>query len=198
MSGSVNKAIIIGNLGSDPEIRQTRDGRSVANLRVATNETWKDRITGERQERTEWHRVTIFSEGLTRIVESYLRKGSKVYIEGQIRTRKWQDRDGNDRYSTEIVLQNYNGVLHMLDSRSDGRHRDDYGYDQQDSHGGSYGSRRDDYGYGRQDARGGGRSERDRYDDGHAEGDIDGSRDDDRRRDSRVDPYEGDEDDIPF
>ena len=130
MSGSVNKAIIVGNLGADPEIRQTRDGRAVANLRVATNETWKDRATGERNERTEWHRVAIFNEGLVRVVENYLQKGSKVYIEGQIRTRKWQDRDGNDRYSTEIVLQNFNSQLHILDNRQDGGgggyRRDDY------------------------------------------------------------------------
>ena len=128
MSGSVNKAIIVGNLGADPEIRQTRDGRAVANLRVATNESWKDRNTGERNERTEWHRVAIFNEGLVRVVENYLQKGSKVYIEGQIRTRKWQDREGNDRYSTEIVLQNFNSQLHILDSRpeSGGYRRDDY------------------------------------------------------------------------
>ena len=135
MSGSVNKAIIVGNLGSDPEIRQTRDGRAVANLRVATNESWKDRNTGERNERTEWHRVAIFNEGLVRVVENYLQKGSKVYIEGQIRTRKWQDREGNDRYSTEIVLQNFNSQLHILDSRPEGgSRRDDYRSRDRDDH----------------------------------------------------------------
>ena len=144
MSGSVNKAIIVGNLGADPEIRQTRDGRAVANLRVATNETWKDRNTGERNERTEWHRVTIFSEGLVRVVENLLQKGSKVYIEGQIRTRKWQDRDGNDRYSTEIVLQNFNSQLHILDGRPEGggsRRDDNRGRDRDDSDDGYNGGR---------------------------------------------------------
>ncbi len=117
MAGSVNKVILVGNLGADPEIRHTQDGRPIAHLRVATNETWKDRNTGERRERTEWHRVVIFSEGLARIAEQYLRKGSKVYIEGQLQTRKWVGQDGIERYTTEIVLQNYNGVLTMLDSR---------------------------------------------------------------------------------
>ncbi len=125
MSGSINKAIIVGNLGADPEIRQKRDGRAVANLRVATNESWKDRVTGERNERTEWHRVAIFNESLVRVVENYLQKGSKVYIEGQIRTRKWQDRDGNDRYSTEIVLQGFNSQLQILDTRQEGGYRRD-------------------------------------------------------------------------
>ncbi len=119
MAGSVNKVILIGNLGADPEIRQTQDGRPIANLRIATSESWKDRNTGERKERTEWHRVVIFSEGLARIAEQYLKKGSKVYIEGQLQTRKWQDRDGNDRYTTEIVLQGFNSTLTMLDGRSD-------------------------------------------------------------------------------
>ena len=144
MSGSVNKAIIVGNLGADPEIRQTRDGRAVANLRVATNETWKDRNTGERNERTEWHRVAIFNEGLVRVVENYVQKGSKVYIEGQIRTRKWQDRDGNDRFSTEIVLQNFNSQLHILDSRPEGggfRRDDNRGSDPEDSDDGYDGGR---------------------------------------------------------
>ena len=142
MSGSVNKAIIVGNLGADPDIRQTRDGRAVANLRVATNESWKDRNTGERNERTEWHRVAIFNEGLVRVVENHLHKGSKVYIEGQIRTRKWQDRDGNDRYSTEIVLQNFNSQLHILDPRQEGggQRRDDY-RDREDADSGYDGAR---------------------------------------------------------
>jgi len=127
MSGSVNKVILIGNLGADPEIRRTQDGRPIANLRLATTETWRDRNSGERRERTEWHRVVIFSEGLCRIVEQYLRKGSKIYVEGQLQTRKWQDQSGQDRYSTEVVLQNFNGTLTMLDSRSGGGGGDDFG-----------------------------------------------------------------------
>jgi single-strand DNA-binding protein len=120
MAGSVNKVILIGNLGADPEIRHTQDGKPVANLRVATSESWKDRNTGERRERTEWHRVVIFSEGLCRIAEQYLRKGSKVYLEGQIQTRKWEDQSGTERYTTEIVLQGFNSTLTMLDGRSGG------------------------------------------------------------------------------
>lgn len=120
MSGSVNKVILVGNLGADPEIRQTKDGRPVAQLSIATSENWKDRNTGERRERTEWHRVVIFSEGLCRVAENYLRKGAKVYIEGQLQTRKWQDQSGADRYTTEIVLQGFNSTLTMLDSRSSG------------------------------------------------------------------------------
>lgn len=120
MAGSVNKVILVGNLGADPEIRQTKDGKPIANLRIATSESWKDRNTGERREKTEWHRVVIFNEGLTRVVEQYLKKGSKVYIEGQLQTRKWQDQSGNDRYSTEIVLQGFNSTLQMLDTRSGG------------------------------------------------------------------------------
>ena len=119
MAGSVNKAILIGNLGQDPEIRETHGGKQIANFSVATNERWKDRATGERRERTEWHRVTVFNEGLVRVVEKYVRKGSKVYLEGQIQTRKWTDRNtGQDRFSTEIVLQGFNAQLQMLDSRS--------------------------------------------------------------------------------
>lgn len=118
MSGSVNKAIIIGNLGKDPEIRQTQDGKAICNMTVATSESWKDRNTGERKERTEWHRVVIFNDGLARIAEKYLRKGSKVYVEGQIQTRKWTDKDGQDRYSTEIVLQGFGSTLAMLDGKS--------------------------------------------------------------------------------
>ena len=115
MAGSVNKVILVGNLGADPEIRSFQNGGRVANLRIATSETWKDRNTGERQERTEWHTVAIFSEGLVGVVERYLRKGSKVYVEGQLQTRKWQDQSGNDRYSTEVVLRGMNGTLTMLD-----------------------------------------------------------------------------------
>lgn len=120
MAGSVNKVILVGNLGADPEIRQTKDGRPVAQLSIATSENWKDRNTGERREKTEWHRVVIFSEGLCRVAENYLRKGSKVYIEGQLQTRKWQDQSGADRYTTEIVLQGFNSTLTMLDSRAGG------------------------------------------------------------------------------
>jgi len=117
MAGSVNKVILVGNLGRDPEIRRTQDGRPIANLRVATSESWKDRNTGERRERTEWHSVVIFNENLVKVVEQYLRKGAKVYIEGQLQTRKWQDQQGQDRYSTEVVLQGFNGTLTMLDGR---------------------------------------------------------------------------------
>ena len=115
MAGSVNKVILIGNLGADPEIRRTQDGRPIANLRVATSESWRDKATGERREKTEWHRVVIFSEALCKIVEQYLKKGSKVYLEGSLQTRKWQDKDGQDRYSTEVVLQGFNSQLTMLD-----------------------------------------------------------------------------------
>lgn len=115
MAGSLNKVMLIGNLGADPEIRSFQNGGKVANLRIATSETWKDRNTGERQERTEWHNVAIFSEGLVGVVERYLRKGSKVYVEGQLQTRKWQDQSGNDRYTTEVVIRGMNGALTMLD-----------------------------------------------------------------------------------
>jgi single-strand DNA-binding protein len=120
MAGSVNKVILVGNLGRDPEVRSFQNGGKVANLRIATSENWKDRNTGERRERTEWHTVAIFSEPLVRLAEQYLRKGSKVYIEGQLETRKWQDQSGQDRYSTEVVLRPYRGELTMLDGRGDG------------------------------------------------------------------------------
>lgn len=120
MAGSVNKVILVGNLGRDPEVRSFANGGKVCNLRIATSETWRDKNTGERRERTEWHSVAIFQEGLVRIAEQYLRKGSKVYIEGKLQTRKWQDQSGQDRYSTEIVLQGFDGVLTMLDGRGDG------------------------------------------------------------------------------
>ncbi len=120
MAGSINKVILIGNLGADPEVRHTQDGRPVCNLRVATTESWKDKNSGERRERTEWHRVVIFNEGLCRIAEQYLRKGSKVYLEGQLQTRKWEDQQGQERYTTEVVLQGFNSQLTMLDSRSAG------------------------------------------------------------------------------
>lgn len=120
MAGSVNKVILIGNLGRDPEVRNFPNGGKVCNLRIATSETWKDRNTGERRERTEWHSVAIFSEPLVRVAEQYLRKGSKIYIEGQLETRKWQDQSGADRYSTEVVLRPYTSTLTMLDGRGDG------------------------------------------------------------------------------
>src|SRR5471030_453263 len=120
MAGSVNKVILVGNLGKDPEIRRTQDGRPIANLSIATSDTWRDKATGERKEKTEWHRVVIFSEGLCKIVEQYLKKGSKIYIEGQLQTRKYNDKDGVEKYSTEVVLQNFNSTLTMLDTRSGG------------------------------------------------------------------------------
>ncbi len=128
MAGSVNKVILIGNLGRDPEIRTTQDGTRIANLSLATSESWRDRNSGERRERTEWHRVVIFNEKLSEVAEKYLRKGSKVYIEGQLQTRKWTDQAGVDKYSTEVVLQRFRGELTMLDGRSDGGGGDgDYG-----------------------------------------------------------------------
>jgi single-strand DNA-binding protein len=120
MAGSVNKVILVGNLGRDPEIRRTQDGRPIANLRIATSESWKDKNSGERKEKTEWHSVVIFNENLCKIAEQYLRKGAKVYIEGQLQTRKWQDQQGQERYSTEVVLQGFNGTLTMLESRNGG------------------------------------------------------------------------------
>ena len=117
MAGSVNKVILVGNLGADPEVRQTQDGRPIVNLRVATSDSWRDKATGEQREKTEWHRVVIFNEGLCRVAEQYLKKGSKVYLEGQLQTRKWQDQSGQDRYSTEVVLQGFNSTLTMLDGR---------------------------------------------------------------------------------
>jgi len=120
MAGSVNKVILIGNLGADPEVRRLSSGEPVVNLRIATSETWRDKATGERKERTEWHRVVIFNENLAKVAEQYLKKGAKVYIEGQLQTRKWQDQSGQDKYSTEVVLQRYRGELTMLDGRGGG------------------------------------------------------------------------------
>lgn len=119
MAGSVNKVILVGNLGRDPEVRSLNDGSPVVNLSLATSETWKDKASGERRERTEWHRVVIFNENLCRVAQNYLRKGSKIYIEGQLQTRKWTDQQGVEKYTTEVVLQRYRGELTMLDSRSD-------------------------------------------------------------------------------
>ena len=136
MAGSVNKVILIGNLGADPEIRRTQDGRPVANLRLATSESWRDKATGERKEKTEWHRVVIFNENLCRVAEQYLKKGSKVFIEGQLQTRKWQDQSGQDRYSTEVVLQGFRGELTLLD-RAGGAGGGDFAAD---DNGGEFGS----------------------------------------------------------
>ncbi len=120
MVGSVNKVILIGNLGRDPEIRSTQDGREIANLAIATSESWKDKNTGERKEKTEWHRVVIFNDGLVNVVKNYLKKGSKVYVEGQLQTRKWTDKDGHEKFSTEVVLQGFSSVLTMLDGKNAG------------------------------------------------------------------------------
>jgi single-strand DNA-binding protein len=141
MSASVNKVILIGNLGRDPETRTFQNGSKVCNLRIATSESWKDRDTGERRERTEWHSVAIFNDGLIRVAEQYLRKGAKVYIEGKLQTRKWQDQGGHDRYSTEVVLQGFGSTLTMLDGRNSGSGAGQgggSGYDQ--SSGGGYDS----------------------------------------------------------
>ena len=137
MAGSVNKVILVGNLGADPEIRRTQDGRPIANLRIATSESWRDKNTGERREKTEWHRVVVFNEGLCKVIEQYVKKGSKVYIEGALQTRKWTDQSGQERYSTEVVLQGFNSTLTMLDGRSGGA----------SGGGGDYGGS-DDYGSG--------------------------------------------------
>lgn len=142
MAGSVNKVILIGNLGADPEVRNFQNGGKVCNLRIATSETWKDKNTGERREKTEWHTVAIFQEGLVRIAEQYLKKGSKVYIEGKLQTRKWQDQSGADRYSTEVVLNGFDGTLTMLDGRSEnagGGGGGSYGGGSYGGGGGSYG-----------------------------------------------------------
>ena len=149
MAGSVNKVILVGNLGADPEIRRTQDGRPICNLRIATSENWRDKNTGERREKTEWHRVVIFSEPLCKVAEQYLRKGSKVYIEGALQTRKWEDQNGQERFSTEIVLQGFNGQMTMLDGRpgagggmqEDGGQYDNGGYSG-GSRGGSGGTRK--------------------------------------------------------
>ncbi len=134
MAGSLNKVILIGNLGADPEIRRTQDGRPIANLSIATSETWRDKGTGERKEKTEWHRVVIFNEGLCKVAEQYLKMGAKVYIEGQLQTRKWTDQSGVEKYSTEVVLQNFNSTLTMLDGRGGG------GNSGSDDAGGDFGS----------------------------------------------------------
>ena len=138
MAGSVNKVILIGNVGADPEIRRTQDGRPIANLRIATSETWRDRNSGERREKTEWHNVVVFNEGLCKVVEQYVKKGAKLYIEGALQTRKWQDRDGQDRYTTEVVLQGFNSTLTMLDGRGEGGGGGRVGSDYGSGSGGGY------------------------------------------------------------
>ena len=174
MAGSVNKVILIGNVGADPEIRRTQDGRPIANLRIATSESWRDRNSGERREKTEWHTVVVFNEGLCKVVEQYVKKGAKLYIEGALQTRKWQDQSGNDRYSTEVVLQGFGSTLTMLDGRGGegGGDRGGFGggrggaseYGGGDDFGGGYGGG-NDFGGGRssggqggQGGQGGGRS----------------------------------------
>ena len=139
MAGSVNKVILVGNLGADPEVRTFQNGGKVVNLRIATSETWKDKSSGERQERTQWHQVAIFNEPVGNIAEKYLRKGSKVYLEGQLETRKWQDQSGADRYTTEVVLRPFTGVLTLLDGKPDGEQSSGYGagYDAQKPQGGA-------------------------------------------------------------
>ena len=136
MAGSVNKVILVGNLGKDPEIRRTQDGRPIANLSIATSETWRDKNTGERKEKTEWHRVVIFNEGLCKVAEQYLKKGAKIYVEGALQTRKWTDQSGVEKYSTEVVLQGFNSTLTMLDGRSGGGGGGSFG----DEPGGDFGS----------------------------------------------------------
>jgi single-strand DNA-binding protein len=140
MAGSVNKVILIGNLGRDPEVRTFQNGGKVCNLRIATSENWKDKSTGERREKTEWHSVAIFNEGLVRVAEQYLKKGSKVYIEGALQTRKWQDQSGNDKYSTEVVLQGFGSTLTMLDGRTEGGGGGYMAEQQGGSSGGSFGA----------------------------------------------------------
>ena len=145
MSGSINKVIVVGNLGRDVEVRTFQNGGKVANLRIATSETWKDKESGERKERTEWHSVALFSEGLVRVAEQYLKKGSKVYIEGKLQTRKWQDQSGADRYSTEIVLQGFDAKLVMLDGGGNRDSQQGGGYDQSPQGYGSGGRPSDDF-----------------------------------------------------
>ncbi len=143
MAGSVNKVILVGNVGKDPEIRRTQDGRPIANLSIATSETWRDKNSGERKEKTEWHRVVVFNEGLCKVIEQYVKKGAKLYIEGALQTRKWTDQAGVEKYSTEVVLQGFNSTLTMLDGKAGGAGA---------SSGGDYGG--DDYG----SSNGGGRA----------------------------------------
>lgn len=145
MAGSVNKVILVGNLGADPEIRRLNSGDPVVNLRIATSEIWRDKMSGERKEKTEWHSVVIFNDNLAKVAEQYLKKGMKVYIEGQLQTRKWQDQNGQDKYTTEIVLQKFRGELQMLDARGQGEGGGQVGYDRGGYSGGG-GGRGSDFG----------------------------------------------------
>ncbi|WP_119458893.1 single-stranded DNA-binding protein [Rhodospirillaceae bacterium SYSU D60014] len=154
MAGSVNKVILIGNLGRDPEIRSTQDGTRVANLSVATSENWRDKTSGERREKTEWHRVVVFNDRLVDVIERFLKKGSKVYLEGQLQTRKWTDQSGQEKYTTEVVLQRYRGELTMLDGRGEGGGGFAEGQGEEGGPGGGYGGSSGGYGGGQ----GGGRS----------------------------------------
>ena len=154
MAGSVNKVILIGNLGKDPEIRRTQDGRPIANLNIATTETWRDKNSGEKKEKTEWHRVVIFNENLCKVAEQYLKKGAKVYVEGALQTRKWQDQSGAEKYTTEIVLQNFGGTLTMLDTRTGAGGMQESGQSDYGGGGGSSGG--DSYGGGSGSGSGGG------------------------------------------
>ena len=175
MAGSVNKVILVGNVGADPEIRRTQDGRPIANLRIATSESWRDRNSGERKEKTEWHTVVVFNEGLCKVVEQYVKKGAKLYIEGALQTRKWQDQNGNDRYSTEIVLQGFNSTLTMLDGRGEGGgggRGGDFGGGGDYAGGGSYGGGSGG-GYDQQPARGGGASRGGQSSGGNFSNDLD-------------------------
>ncbi|MCF6120835.1 single-stranded DNA-binding protein [Mesorhizobium muleiense] len=150
MAGSVNKVILVGNLGADPEIRRLNSGDPVVNIRIATSESWRDKSSGERKEKTEWHNVVIFNDNLAKVAEQYLKKGAKVYVEGQLQTRKWQDQQGNDRYTTEIVLQKFRGELQMLDTKNGGGgdRDDDRGGNANRSSGGGGGGRSSDFGGG--------------------------------------------------
>lgn len=133
MAGSLNKVILIGNVGKDPEVRSTQDGREIASFSLATSDSWKDRNSGERKERTEWHRVVVFSPGLVSVVKNYVKKGSKLYIEGALQTRKWTDQSGQEKFSTEVILQNYNATMVMLDNRGGG-HNDGHHHEHRDPH----------------------------------------------------------------
>ena len=156
MAGSVNKVILVGNLGRDPEIRSTNDGRRIANLNLATSESWKNRVSGERKERTEWHRIVIFNENLVEVVEKYARKGSKLYIEGALQTRKWTDQQGMEKYTTEVVLQQYRGQVTLLDSAGNGNQpppaerQEDYGHERSAAGAGSYAAAASSAAYARQ------------------------------------------------
>jgi single-strand DNA-binding protein len=156
MAGSVNKVILIGNLGRDPEVRFSQDGKKIVNFSIATSESWKDKSTGERREKTEWHRIVVFSEGLAGIAERFLKKGSKVYIEGALQTRKWTGNDGVEKYSTEVVLQGFNSTLTMLDSRSEGGGGSGGGYSDGGDSGPDYGGGSDNGGNSNGSSNGGG------------------------------------------